>query len=155
MLTIDKCHRQALCAVLCCAGLSHSVVSDSLQPHRLQPAQLLCPYKFSRQEYWRVLPRPPPSGLPNSGIEPRYPVRQADSLPSEIPGKPFGHSVGSMLYGNLHWRGVQRRMDTCICMAESLYCSPERSHIVNWLYSNIYFKNNLKITIQKINHVWM
>ena len=30
--------------VLCCAVLSHSVVSDSLRPHRLQPARLLCPW---------------------------------------------------------------------------------------------------------------
>ena len=31
--------------------LSHSVVSDSLRPHRLLPARLLCPWGFSRQEY--------------------------------------------------------------------------------------------------------
>ena len=29
---------------------------------------------FSRQEYWSVLPCPPPRDLPNSGIEPRSPV---------------------------------------------------------------------------------
>ena len=28
-------------------------------------------------------------GLPNSGIKPRSPALQADSLPSEISGKPF------------------------------------------------------------------
>ena len=31
----------------------------------------------------------------------------------------------SMLCGNLDGRGVWGRMDTCICMAESLCCSPE------------------------------
>ena len=31
----------------------------------------------------------------------------------------------SMLCGNLDGRGVWGRMDTCICMAESLFCSPE------------------------------
>ena len=35
--------------------LSRSVVSDSLQPHRLLPARLLCPWRFSRQEYWSIL----------------------------------------------------------------------------------------------------
>ena len=30
-----------------------------------------------------------------------------------------------MLCGNLDGRGVWGRMDTCICMAESLPCSPE------------------------------
>ena len=31
----------------------------------------------------------------------------------------------SMLCGSLDGRGVWGRMDTCICMAESLHCSPE------------------------------
>ena len=35
-----------------CAVLSPSVISNSLQPRRLQPARLLCPWGFSRQEYW-------------------------------------------------------------------------------------------------------
>ena len=40
--------------------LSCSVVSDSLQPHGLKSAKLLCPWGFSRQEYWSGLPYPPP-----------------------------------------------------------------------------------------------
>ena len=43
---------------------------------------------FSRQEYWSGLPCSPPVDLPNSGIEPRSPALQADSLLSEPPGKP-------------------------------------------------------------------
>ena len=31
----------------------------------------------------------------------------------------------SMLCGSLDGRGIWGRMDTCICMAESLHCSPE------------------------------
>ena len=34
------------------------------------------------------LPFPPPGDLPNPGIEPGSPALQADSLPSEPPGKP-------------------------------------------------------------------
>ena len=34
------------------------------------------------------LPCPPPGDLPNPGIEPRSPVLQADSLPTEPSGKP-------------------------------------------------------------------
>ena len=30
--------------------------------------------EFSRQEYWSVLPFPPPGDLPNPGIEPRSPA---------------------------------------------------------------------------------
>ena len=43
---------------------------------------------FSRQEYWSGLPFPSPGDLPNPGIEPRCPVLQADSLPSEPPIEP-------------------------------------------------------------------
>ena len=40
--------------------LSRSVVSDSLWPHGLEPARLLCPWGFSRQEYWSGWPCYPP-----------------------------------------------------------------------------------------------
>ena len=71
------------------------VVYDSLQPHGLQPARLY-PWGFSRQEYWSELPCPPPGDLPNPGIEPRSPVYQVDSLPSEPPGKSKNTGVGSL-----------------------------------------------------------
>ena len=35
-------------------------MSNSLRPHRLQPARLLCPWNFPRQEYWSGLPCLPP-----------------------------------------------------------------------------------------------
>ena len=41
-------------AVLCCAVFSCSVVSDSFRSHG--PARLLCPWGFSRQDYWSGLP---------------------------------------------------------------------------------------------------
>ena len=43
---------------------------------------------FSGQEYWSGLPCPPPGDPPNPGITPKCPALQADSLPSEPPGKP-------------------------------------------------------------------
>ena len=46
---------------------------------------------FCRQEYWSGLPRPPPGDLPNPGIKPTSLASlafQADSLPTEPPGKP-------------------------------------------------------------------
>ena len=45
--------------------------------------------EFSRQEHWNGLPFPSPGDFPNPGIEPRSPAWQADSLPSEPPGKPM------------------------------------------------------------------
>ena len=41
--------------------------------------------EFSRQDYWSGLPFPSPADLPNPGIEPGSPARQA--LPSEPPGR--------------------------------------------------------------------
>ena len=43
---------------------------------------------FSRQEYWSGLPFPSPGDIPDPGIKPGSPALQADSLPSEPPGKP-------------------------------------------------------------------
>ena len=43
---------------------------------------------FSRQEYWSGLLFPAPEDLPDPGIELGSPILQADSLPSEAPGKP-------------------------------------------------------------------
>ena len=77
----------------CCAqSLSHVY----FQPHGLQPTRLLCPWGFSRQEYWRGLPCPPPGHLPDPGIKPRSPTLQADSIPSDLPGKPKNTRVGSL-----------------------------------------------------------
>ena len=47
--------------------------------------------EFSRQEYWSGLPFTSAADLPNPGIEPGSPALQADSLPSEPPGKPYIH----------------------------------------------------------------
>ena len=76
--------------------LSHVITSLGLQlsclscvrPHGLQPARLLCPWRFSRQEYWSELPSPPPGDLPNLGIEPQSPALQVESLPLRHWGSP-------------------------------------------------------------------
>ena len=44
--------------------------------------------EFSRQEYWKGLPFPSPGDFYNPEIETGSPALQADSLPSEPPGKP-------------------------------------------------------------------
>ena len=44
--------------------------------------------RFHRQEYWTGLPFPSPGNHPNSGIEPRSPALQADSLLTTLQGKP-------------------------------------------------------------------
>ena len=67
---------------------------DSLRHYELWLTRLLCPWGFSRQEYWSGLPCPPPGGLSNLGIKPRSPALQADFLLSEPPGKPKNTGVG-------------------------------------------------------------
>ena len=44
--------------------------------------------EFSRPEYWSELPFPTPGDLPNPGIKLGFPTLQADSLPTELLGKP-------------------------------------------------------------------
>ena len=48
---------------------------------------------FSRQEYWSRLPFPSPGDLPDPEIKLRSPTLQADSLPSEPPGKPNYYNI--------------------------------------------------------------
>ena len=45
--------------------------------------------EFSRHEYWSGLSFPSPGDLSDPGIKPRSAALQADSLPSEPPGKPI------------------------------------------------------------------
>ena len=52
---------------------------------------------FSRQEYWSGLPFASPGDLPNRGNKPRSPALQADTLPSEPPGKPM-YSIGAFKF---------------------------------------------------------
>ena len=44
---------------------------------------------FSREEYWSGLPFPSPGDFPDPGIEPGSLALQADSLPTELPGKTY------------------------------------------------------------------
>ena len=72
-------------------------MSDSVQPHELEPARLLCLWGYSGQEYWSGLLYPPSGDLPNPGIETTSPSLQADALLSEPTGKPIP-SPGDLLY---------------------------------------------------------
>ena len=57
--------------------------------------------------------------------------------------------LSSMLCGSLDGRGVWGRMDTCIWMAELLYCSPETVTILLIRYTPIQNKK-LKKESEKI-----
>ena len=67
-------------------GIFPTQGSNPVLPHCRQVL-----YKLSHkeaQEYWSGQPIPSPGDLPNPGIEPESPALQADSLPTELSGKP-------------------------------------------------------------------
>ena len=77
-----------VCVCVCMCLLSHfSHVRFFAIPWTIT---LLSPLSmgFFRQQYWSGLPFPSPGNLPDPGIKPGPPALQADSLPSEPPGKP-------------------------------------------------------------------
>ena len=86
-----------MCYIRICAAWAESLSHGqfSMTPRGV-PCQASPSMGFSRQEYWSGLPFPSPGGLPNPGIKPRSPALQADSLPSEPPGKSIYVYVFSM-----------------------------------------------------------
>ena len=68
-------------------------MSSSLQPHGLIQST-----KFSRPGFWSGQPIPSPADRPDPGIDLGSPALQADSLPTELSGKPINlHRVVLML----------------------------------------------------------
>ena len=80
----------------CCAEFPRTRSLGDWRTNLSSMLKFLCPWGFSRQEYWSGSPCPPPGDLPNSGIKPRSHEMQADSLPSEPPGKPKNTGLGSL-----------------------------------------------------------
>ena len=111
-----------LCAVLCLLTQSYPTLYDPMgcmplgssvhgyspsrstrgsSVHRDSPGKNTCPHQSAMWETW-VLSLSLAGDFPNSGIEPRFPTLQADSLPAEPQGKPehtrkwkWSHSVMS------------------------------------------------------------
>ena len=65
----------------------YSVSIENLSSYLL-PFILECCFPFVLWTYWSGLPFPSPEDLPNPGTEPMSPALQADSLPTELWGKP-------------------------------------------------------------------
>ena len=81
--------------MLCCAVLSHLVMSVTLWALAHQPL-LFMGFLQVRMLEWVTIPSS--RDLPNPGIEPRSPTLQADSLPSQPPGKPKSTGLGSLTH---------------------------------------------------------
>ena len=65
-------------------SVSHSIVSDSLRPHVLEPTRLILSMEFSRPEHQSGLPFLPPGGLAFLGMEPGSPALRMNSSISSI-----------------------------------------------------------------------
>ena len=63
--------------------------------------------RFSRQGYWSGLPCPPPGAVPNPRIEPGSPALQADSLLTELQGKPYEMIL---YYFNLYFSNILEQL---------------------------------------------
>ena len=78
--------------------LSHSVMSDSLQPNGLYVVhQAPLSMGFSRQEHWSGLPFSPPGNLPDPGIKPMSlvsPTLAGRFFTADPPGKPNSCILG-------------------------------------------------------------
>ena len=82
-------------------------VRDPLDEHVAHHAPLS--REFSRQEYWSRFPFLFPGDLPNPGIELKSPPLQADSLPTESPGKSFKYlDFLKLVQNSLVLTGVSR-----------------------------------------------
>ena len=71
--------------------LSCLVVSNSVNPGTVT-CQAPLATEFSRQEYWSRFPFPTPGGLPDLGIQPKFPVIPALAngfFTTRPPGKPI------------------------------------------------------------------
>ena len=92
--------------------------------------------EFSRQECWSEFPFPSPGDLSDPGTElasPGYPSLQADSLPTEPPGKPsyeyFVILIFIMMISTLQRepRGTETLCSAPVCPANTYWCPETRS----------------------------
>ena len=60
--------------------------------------------RFSRQEYWSGLPFPSPGDISNPGIKPGSPALQADSLLTELQGKPILQQINQKFFKCYLWK---------------------------------------------------
>ena len=103
--------------VLCLAAQSRLTLCD---PMDCSPPDSSV-HGILQAEYWSGFPWPPPGALPNPGIKPRSPTLQADSLPSEPPGKPSKGNSNDQF--EEHW-------DNVWCLTHSWYSL--RVHRLRW-----------------------
>ena len=117
--------------------LSHSDMSDSMQLYGLQPTRLLCPWRFSRQEYWSGLPCPPPGMQIDGQWEFAVWLRELKlGLCNNLEGWGWAGGGGE----------IQEAEDICTPMVNSCWCMTEIKSI---LYTNHQSIKNNKLFFNK------
>ena len=110
--------------------LSHSLVSDSLQPHGIYH-----PWNSPGENTGVGSLSCFLGDLPNPGIKPRSPALLADSLPPEPQGKPSWQQQRS-LSSVLIWCPVPSTREIFICSAPFLTCLWFKKSIWESVYTN-------------------
>ena len=124
-------------------SVSHSVVADSLRPQTVSCQVPL--FLDSLGKNIGVSAFPSPGDLPNWGIEPRSPALQADSLPSELQGKPS--FITTYLFYAALWKWGQTRtsweeIDFCVTKIKNLFHIYREIFILHFQsYSKIFYTN--------------
>ena len=76
--------------------------------------------EFSRQDYWSRLPFPSPRNLPDPRIKPRSLTLQADSLPTDPPGKSSILGIRTKKSGSVQFSSVDQ---SCPTPCDPMDCS--------------------------------
>ena len=111
---------------------------------------------FSRQEYWSRLPFPSLGDLPNPGLEPRSPALQADSLPTELQGKPHPDQCSYQVSDPVRVCSVQERhmrrnqgqvwIVRGACISSSSCCHCQRKNLSPCVFKTSSFHMLKKLT---------
>ena len=89
-------------------------------PMDCKPTRLLCPWHFSRQEYWSGLPFPFPGDLSDPGIDPASPASAALTagfFTTEPPGKPI---LSTYIYFSIINKFISKRKENLLSFRTSL-----------------------------------
>ena len=146
-----------------CAVLSGSVVPDFLRLNGLEPTRFLCPWGFSRQEYWSGLPCPPPDfnqywdfitwptenseettsefiGLP---LEGRLQLHHTNPTYAALPHPPplYTTQVGMMLPG----KGMLAKLLVSTCRSVSKCCCKTVLRLRSWITSTSSFSTAVRM----------
>ena len=125
--------------VLGCSVCVHTQLCSLVQLcnlYELWPARLLCPWDFSRQEYWSELPFPPPRHPSNPRIismSPVSPALQADSLSLGYVGSPLCCSMHftdfpSISTSKIFPEAIMNQKYLTLCILSGFCCSKGKGH---------------------------